>query len=154
MQFDKDTLSTIPEVIFDGYEFDPHPHVVEQDQLKGYHHISNPEDDTCSVTNDENIDRYFSSTRCSVCGTYGNECFECTLAEAVYQKEKQFQLSKRDSWKLKATTTTPNNTPSSDSETPDIDIPELNIKEAPNDTHMWPTEEWATRNAPIARHEL
>jgi len=32
MQSDEDALSTIPEEIFDGYEFDPHPHVVEQDQ--------------------------------------------------------------------------------------------------------------------------
>jgi len=52
---------------------------------------------------------------------------------------------------LKATTIPPNNTPSS--ETPDIDIPELNIKEAPNRTHVWSVEEWAIRNAPIARHE-
>jgi len=65
--------------------------------------------------------------------------------------EQEFQSSQRDSWKLKATTIPPNNTPSS--ETPDIDIPEVNIKEAPNRTHMWYAEEWAIRNAPIARHE-
>jgi len=76
---------------------------------------------------------------------------DCTLAEAVYQEEKEFQSSQRDSWKLKATTIPPNNTPSS--ETPDIDIPKLNIKEAPNRTHMWSAEEWAIRNDPIARHE-
>jgi len=70
--------------------------------------------------------------------------------EAVYQKEKEFQSSQRDSWKLKATTIPPCNTPSS--ETPDIDIPELNIKEAPSRTHMWTAEEWAISNAPIARH--
>jgi len=52
---------------------------------------------------------------------------------------------------LKATTIPPNNTPSSD--TTDIDILELNIKEAPNRTHMWSVEEWAIRNAPNARHE-
>jgi len=52
---------------------------------------------------------------------------------------------------LKATTIPPNNTPSS--ETPNIDILELNIKEGPNRTHMWFPEEWAIRNAPIARHE-
>jgi len=52
---------------------------------------------------------------------------------------------------LKGTTIPPNNTPSS--KTPDIDIPELNIKEDPNRTHMWSAEEWAIRNAPIARHE-
>jgi len=52
---------------------------------------------------------------------------------------------------LKATTIPPNNT--SSSETPDIDIPELNVKEAPNRTHMWSAEEWAIRNAPITRHE-
>jgi len=69
---------------------------------------------------------------------------------AVYQKEKDFQSSQRDSWKLKATTIPPNNTPSS--ETPDIDIPELDIKEAPNRTQMWTAEEWAIRNALIARH--
>ena len=40
MQSDEDTLSTIPKEIFDGYEFDPHPHVVEYDQLNGYHHIT------------------------------------------------------------------------------------------------------------------
>jgi len=55
IQSDEDTLSTIPEEIFDGYEFNPHPHVVEQDQLNGYHHISAPADDTSSVTNDDNI---------------------------------------------------------------------------------------------------
>jgi len=31
MQLDEETLSTIPEEIFDGYEFAPHPHVGEQD---------------------------------------------------------------------------------------------------------------------------
>jgi len=55
MQSDEDTLSTISEEIFDGYEFDPHPHVVEHDQLNGYHHISAPADDASSVTNDNNI---------------------------------------------------------------------------------------------------
>jgi len=55
MQSDEDTLSTIPEEIFDGYEFDPHPHIVEHDQLNGYHHVSSPGDDTSSVTNDDNI---------------------------------------------------------------------------------------------------
>ena len=55
MQSDEDTLSTIPEEIFDGYESDPHPHVVEHDQLHGYHHISAPADDTSSVTNHDNI---------------------------------------------------------------------------------------------------
>jgi len=71
--------------------------------------------------------------------------------KAVFQKEKEFQSSQRDSGKLKATTIPPSNTPSS--ETPDIDIPELNIKEAPNCTRMWLVEEWAIRGAPIARHE-
>jgi len=55
VQSDGNTLSTIPEVIFDGYEFDPHPHVVEHDQLNGYHHISAPTYVTSSVTNDNNI---------------------------------------------------------------------------------------------------
>jgi len=192
MQSDEYNLSSIPEEIFDGYEFDPHPHVVENDQLNGYHHISAPADDTSSVTNDDNIsaiitdvvndawehykqhrkqhntdchdyysrshgsshqngNRYFPTTRCSVCGTYGHGCLDCTLVEPVYQKEKEFQSSHRDSWKLKATTIPPNNTPSS--ETPDIDIPELNIKESPNRTHMWSAEEWAIRNSRIARHE-
>jgi len=32
MQSHDDTLSTIPEKIFDGYEFDPHHYVVENDQ--------------------------------------------------------------------------------------------------------------------------
>ena len=130
-QSDEDTLSTIPEEIFDGYEFDPHPHVVDHDQINGYHHISTPADDSSSVTNDDNIpaintdvvndawehykqhrkqhntdchdyychshssthqnrNRYFSTTSCSVCGTCGHGCLDCTLAEAVYQKEKEF----------------------------------------------------------------
>ena len=55
MQSDEDTHSTIPEEIFDGYEFDPHLHVVEHDQVNGYHHISAPADDTPFVTNDNNI---------------------------------------------------------------------------------------------------
>jgi len=192
MQSDEDTLSTIPEEIFDGYEFDPHPHVVEHDQLNGYHHISPPADDTCSVTNDDNIpaiisdvvndaweqykqhrmqhntdyhdyycrshgsshqngNHYFPTTRCSICGTYGYGCLDCTLAEAVYQKEKEFKSSQQDSCKLKATTILPNNTVSS--ETPDIHITELNLKEDPNRTLMWSAEEWAIRNAPIARYK-
>jgi len=53
--------------------------------------------------------------------------------------------------KLKATTIPRNNT--SSSETPDIDISELNLKEAPNRTQMWSEEEWAIRITPIARHE-
>jgi len=109
MQSDEDTLSTIPKEIFDGA----------------------PANDTCSVTNDDNIpaiitdvvndawehykqhrkqhntachdyychshssthqnrNRYFSTTSCSVCGTCGHGCLDCTLAEAVYQKEKEF----------------------------------------------------------------
>jgi len=55
MHSDEDTLSTIPEEIFDRYEFDPHPHVVEHNKLNGYHHISAPADDTSSVTNNDNI---------------------------------------------------------------------------------------------------
>jgi len=55
MQSDEDTLSTIPEEIFDGYEFDPHSHVVEHNQLNSFHHISAPADGTSSVTNDDNI---------------------------------------------------------------------------------------------------
>jgi len=55
MQSAKNTLSTIPKEIFDGYEYDPHPHVVEYDQKNGYHHISAPADDTSSVANDDNI---------------------------------------------------------------------------------------------------
>jgi len=55
MQPDEDTLCTIPEEIFDGYEFDPHPHVVEHDQLKGCHNISTAADDSSSVTNNDNI---------------------------------------------------------------------------------------------------
>jgi len=55
MQSDEDTLSTIPEEIFDRYEFNPHTHVVEHDQLNGYHHVSAPPNDTSLVTNDDNI---------------------------------------------------------------------------------------------------
>jgi len=55
MQFDEDTLSTIHEEIIDGHEFDPHSHIVKQDQLNGYHHISDPTDDTSSVPVDDNI---------------------------------------------------------------------------------------------------
>jgi len=38
----------------------------------------------------QNVNRYFPTTRCSVCGNYGYGCLDCTLAEAVYQKEKEF----------------------------------------------------------------
>jgi len=55
MDRDEDTFSTISEEIFDGYNFDPHPHVVKPDQLNGYHHISPPANDTFSVTKDDNI---------------------------------------------------------------------------------------------------
>jgi len=138
LQSDEDTLSTIPEEIFAGYDFDPHPHVVEHDQFNGYHQFSAPADDTSSVTNDDNIpaiitdvvndawehykqhrkqhntdcrdyygrshgsshqngNRYFPTTRCSICGTYGHDCLDWTLAEAVFQKEKEFQSSQRES---------------------------------------------------------
>jgi len=55
MQSDEDTLSILLEKIFDGYEFDPHSQVVEQDQLNGCHQTSAPAGDTYSVTNDNNI---------------------------------------------------------------------------------------------------
>jgi len=55
MNSDEDILPTIPEEIFDGYSFDPHPNVFEHDQLHGYHYISTPADDTSSVTNYDNI---------------------------------------------------------------------------------------------------
>jgi len=55
MQSDEDTLSTIPDEIFDGHEFDPDPQVVEHDKLNSYDHISAPADDTSSVTNDDDI---------------------------------------------------------------------------------------------------
>jgi len=55
MQSDEDTLSILPEEIFDGYECDPHSQVVEQDQLNGCHHTSAPAGDTYSVINDHNI---------------------------------------------------------------------------------------------------
>jgi len=180
MQSYKDTLSTIPEEIFDGYEFNPHPHIVEHVQLNGCHHISAHADDTSSITNDDNIpaiiinvvnnawehykqprkqhdtnfydyycrshgsspqngNRYVPTTRCPLCHIYRHGYLDCTLAEAVYQKEKEFQSSQRDSWKLKASTIPPNYTPSS--ETPDIEVPELNIKEAPYHTYMWFAEE-------------
>jgi len=37
--------------------------------------------------------RYFPTTRCSVCGTYGHGCLDYTLVDAVYQEEKEFQSS-------------------------------------------------------------
>jgi len=136
-QSDEDTLSNIPEEILDGYKFDPHFHVVEQDQLNAYHHISAPTDVTSSITKDDNIsaiitniindawehykqhrsqhnmdchdysyrlhgsshqigNRCFPTTRYSVWGTYGDGCLDCTLVEAVYQKEKEFQSSQGD----------------------------------------------------------
>jgi len=55
MQWNEDTLPTIPDEIYDGFEFDPYPHVVEHDQLNVYHHISAPADDTSSITNEDNI---------------------------------------------------------------------------------------------------
>jgi len=55
MQSDEYTFSTIPEEMFNGYEFDPHSHVVEHDQLKGYFHISTSADNNSSITNDDNI---------------------------------------------------------------------------------------------------
>jgi len=41
----------------------------------------------------QNGNPYFPTTRCSICGTYGHGCLDCNLAEAVYQKEKEFQSS-------------------------------------------------------------
>jgi len=182
-----------PKKSLSGIKFDPQAHVVEHDQLNGYHYISAPADDASSVTNDNNNpaiitdlvnnaweyykqhrkqhntdchhyychsygslhhngNRYFATTRCSVCGPYRHGCLDCTLVKAVYQKEKEFQSGQRDSGKLKPTTMPPNNTHSS--ETPDIDIPKLNIKEATNLTYIWSAGEWVIRNAPIARHDI
>jgi len=170
MQSDEDTLSTIPEEIFDGTPADDSPFITNDHNIPAIitdvvhnawehykqhrkHHNTDCHDYYCRShrSSHQNGNPYCATTRYSVCGTYGHGCLDCTLAEAVYQKEKEFQSSQRDSGKLKATTIPPNNTPSS--ETPDYDIPELNIKEAPNRTYMWSAEEWAIRNAPIACHE-
>jgi len=170
MQTDEDTLSTIPAEIFYGTPADDTSSVTNDDNnlviitdvvnnawehFKQHRkqHNTDCHDYYCRShgSSHQNGNRYFPTTRCSVYRTYGHGCLDCTLVKAVYQKEKEFQLSQRDSWKLKATTIPPNNTPSS--ETPDIDIPELNINEAPNRTHMWSAKEWAIRNTPIARHE-
>ena len=168
MQPDKDTLSTIPEEIFNGAPADDTSSVTNDDTIpaiitdfvndgwKHYKQHRNQHDKDChdyycrlQGSSHQNGNRYFPTTRCSVCGTYGHRCLDCNLAEAVYQKEKEFQSSQGDLWKLKATSNPPNNTPSF--ETPDIDIPKLNLKEAPNRTCMWSAEEWAIRNTPIAR---
>jgi len=53
---------------------------------------------------------------------------------------------------LKAITISPNNIPSS--ETPDINIPELNTTKAPHHIYRLTAEEWAVRNASIACHDL
>jgi len=45
----------------------------------------------------QNRNHYFPTTRWSVCGTYGHGYLDYTLAEAVYQKEKEFQSSQWDS---------------------------------------------------------
>jgi len=55
IQLDEDTLTTIPKEIWDTYKFDPHPHIVEQDQLYSYYQISSHADDTSFITNDDNI---------------------------------------------------------------------------------------------------
>jgi len=55
MQSDEGTLSPISEETFDRYEFNPHTHVVVQDHLNRYHHISTPADDSSSITNNYNI---------------------------------------------------------------------------------------------------
>jgi len=99
----------------------------------------------------QNGNSYFPTTRYLVCRTYGHGFLDCTLVEAVYPKEKEFQSSQWDLWKLKATTIPAYNTPPA--KTPDIDIPELNIKETPNCTHMWTVDEWAIRNAPIVPYD-
>jgi len=51
----EDTLSTIPEDIFNQYKLDPHPQGIVHDQLNGYHHIYASTDNASSVTNNENI---------------------------------------------------------------------------------------------------
>jgi len=94
---------------------------------------------------------YSPMTRCSICGIYRYRILDCTLSEAVYQKEKESQSSQWDSWKLRATTIPLNNTPSP--LTTYIDIPKLNIKEGPNRTHMWTAEEWVIWNVPFARYD-
>jgi hypothetical protein len=55
MTSDEDTLSTIPEESFEGYEPQNYPHNIEQDQLNEYHHISIPTVYPSSSTNDDNI---------------------------------------------------------------------------------------------------
>ena len=49
------SIYSIPTEIFDGYEFDLHPQVVEYNQLNDCHQISAPANDTSSITNDNNI---------------------------------------------------------------------------------------------------
>jgi hypothetical protein len=55
MSSDDDTLSTISEEIFEGYDPENYPHNIEQDQLNRYHYISIPADDPSLITNDDNI---------------------------------------------------------------------------------------------------
>jgi len=69
-QSDQDTLSTIHKEIFDGFGFDPQPHIVEHDQLNGYHHISAPADDTFSITNDDNIPAIITDVVNDACEYY------------------------------------------------------------------------------------
>jgi len=118
-QSDQETLSTIPEEIFDGAFADDTSSVTNDDNIPPIimdvfneawdHYKPHPKQhDTdchdyycCSNGRSyQNGNRNFPTTRCSVCGTYGHGYLDYTPAEAVYQKEKEFQSRQRDSWKL------------------------------------------------------
>lgn len=55
MQSDENIHPTVPKEILNGYEFDPHPYLVETDQLNGYYDIGAPTDNTSYVSNEGNI---------------------------------------------------------------------------------------------------
>jgi len=86
----EDTLPTIPKETSAGYEFNPHPNIVEQDQLNSYYHISTSADNTSSITNDDNIPAIIShdvilsmNTTSSIESNIINNIMTTTVAQMV-----------------------------------------------------------------------
>jgi len=157
MQSDEDTLFTIPKEILEGALADDISSITNDDNIlciitdviniacKDYTQHWKPHNTDyhnyyCRSygSSHQYQNHSFHTFRSSVCGTYGQGCLSCTLVAEVYQKEKEFQPSQRDMWKLQASTIPTTNFPYS--KTPKIDILELNIKEDSNHTYIWTTE--------------
>ena len=87
-------LTPVPQELFDDYPPDRDQQVYSAMQYSKEHksmHWSFCQDFYCKAHGSMNQtkNRYFSNSRCSVCGTLGHGVLNCPLAEEVIQKEKE-----------------------------------------------------------------